>query len=448
MPRIEDYSLEALNASCKGLTSVREYKVEEINLIGRKVVKISYWTGVGIGNPAVSITTTVGAAGTAGAALVAASVTATAATAATATAATLAGAAMAAEGATLVSASTAAVAASNTAAAAITTAGTAAVAAWILVPTAVVTGAAFGGSGIYNVLQDWKYVYFDDNSNSYLGQSQDDAIRSLKNKARDLNTQGDNLYNDGNYEEAAVKYQEAMDFNATKQLYKNNKAKAQVELDAIALKNEGDIAFNEGRYDDARNKYQGAKDTSKIEINQAQYLFDILQVEDIQQALEESRKEQEKFAKFDEENLQKAIELSVKWFAAEELGREAIEKVDEAKGKVDSSLNKGSTAKKILLKLADNKIAEAINKLEEALEHGTPKLILESLVNCQALCTHYGNYAAIERVKGILAKHFPDDSIPNEQQEASLISYELSNQEEHDHEQGVVMVGAAANDID
>jgi hypothetical protein len=44
MHRIEDYSIEALNLSCGLLTSVREYKVEHIDLRGRKVIKISYWT--------------------------------------------------------------------------------------------------------------------------------------------------------------------------------------------------------------------------------------------------------------------------------------------------------------------------------------------------------------------------------------------------------------------
>jgi len=179
MHRIEDYSIEALNLSSGWLTSVREYRVDHINLRGRQVVKISYWTGIGLGEPVVSITATVGAVGTATAALVAVSTTAAAAAAAAATASTLAGVAMAAEGATLLSASTAAVAATNTAAAAATTASTAVVAAWVLVPTAVVSVVVFGGSGIYNASQDWKYAYFDENSNRYLGQSQDDVIHNL-----------------------------------------------------------------------------------------------------------------------------------------------------------------------------------------------------------------------------------------------------------------------------
>jgi hypothetical protein len=122
--------------------------------------------------------------------------------------------------------------------------------------------------------------------------------------------------------------------------------------------------------------------------------------------VEDIQKEQDNFAKLDEESFQQALELSIRWFAAEELGREANEKINDARGKVDSSQNKGTAAKRVLLRQADGKIEEAIDKLVKALESGTPELVLKSLNNCKALCIHYGNQAAIERVNKILSEHY------------------------------------------
>ncbi|MCP5362894.1 MAG: hypothetical protein H6911_02895 [Rickettsiaceae bacterium] len=110
---------------------------------------------------------------------------------------------MAAGEATLISASTAAVAATNTAAAAAVTASATVTAACVLVPAAVAGGLIFGGGGIYNALQDWKYAYFDEKSNKYLGQSQSEAMRSLSGKGE---LKIDYYYNPFEYDDYFNKY--------------------------------------------------------------------------------------------------------------------------------------------------------------------------------------------------------------------------------------------------
>ncbi|KAL1489920.1 hypothetical protein ABEB36_013846 [Hypothenemus hampei] len=85
--------------------------------------------------------------------------------------------------------------------------------------------------------------------------------------AINLNSEGDDLLNQGKYHEAHSKYHEACDkSNVSRQynIYSTNRDKAKAEIDAINLNSEGDDLLNQGKYHEAHNKYHEACDKSNV----------------------------------------------------------------------------------------------------------------------------------------------------------------------------------------
>ncbi|KAL1487734.1 hypothetical protein ABEB36_015571 [Hypothenemus hampei] len=85
--------------------------------------------------------------------------------------------------------------------------------------------------------------------------------------AINLNSKGDGLFNQGKYRKAHSKYHEAYDkSNVSRQykIYSTNRDKAKAEIDAINLNSEGDDLFNEGKYHEAHSKYHEAFDKSNV----------------------------------------------------------------------------------------------------------------------------------------------------------------------------------------
>ncbi|KAL1490039.1 hypothetical protein ABEB36_013950 [Hypothenemus hampei] len=147
--------------------------------------------------------------------------------------------------------------------------------------------------GICRAIGDtsWNSLYFDrqqlfDNgkfseaeeyfNNAYTHSSYTknyDVYKSNRENAKaeidaiNLNSEGDDLFNEGKYHEAHSKYHEAFDkSNVSRQykIYSTNLKKAKVEIDAINLNSKGDGLFNQGKYRKAHSKYHEAYDKSNV----------------------------------------------------------------------------------------------------------------------------------------------------------------------------------------
>lgn len=95
-------------------------------------------------------------------------------------------------------------------------------------------------------------------------------------KAQALNVEGNKFYSQNNYTEAIKKYQEAYNLcpsskTADRETFKNNIQNAQGENEAMSINTEAQQLFDQGCYQEASDKYQLACDRSCAANNLARY---------------------------------------------------------------------------------------------------------------------------------------------------------------------------------